>query len=566
MKRFLLILACLALLILPAAAEESGFPGVWVETEGEGTLTIRLDGTATMEYSYGAVSEFQWEETDAGARFTQGMWYHSPMVLLDENTLSIDGGWMVFAREGFLPTTDPALLLNAVPVGEEGEPYLGTWALTSVLLEGEAYDPAYFGLTTTIIFHADGTMTSDDGIEPYTTTWFVSYGHAVVEGDILVINDDGSLTLETPDGTMIFSFIEDEPEENLTFTPVGEEGNVFLGLWTLEAIVMDGESISPSLLGMTMNMDFSADGTVVMTDDGEASTGPWYIENGAAMMDGQALTINNDGKLVMADEEASLIFARGEGAASEPLSEEEQWLLLLGLMSEADDDPSELPESMQPFVGEWYMVYCHTGGLTGDLRTMGVTGYLTLDADGTGYLIGVADEFADWYEEEGVIRFGESGTPMYLLGDEADGTSLFLQYGTEEGGYMIFHQDETAVWTPGLYPLEGAVPAMPATSDAPVSSGSALLMETRYVCKSYTASGFTLNAATLGAEYAAVFHANGTVDFVLAGISLTGLPCTAADGAYVIDYYGNPLSCIPTDAGFDMDYFGSMTMHFVPAE
>lgn len=611
---FTLILFCLAALCAPVMAEEAAaFVGVWIETEGYGTLTIRQDGTATMAYYDGSMMETTWSLTDDGCRFGDGMWYNSPMALLDENTLSVSSGWMIFVREGFLPTTDEALLLGAEPVGEEGAPFLGTWALCSVILEGEAYDPALFDMTMTLTFHEDGTVVSDEGGELYTTTWSVSYGSAIVEGDILTISEDGKLIYSVSDGQMIF----DKVVEEESAAPAAEVSTELTGVWTLLSVEMDGDMINPALFGMSMTLTLNEDGTAAFNDGEEVSTANWYVSDAVVYVDGMPLTLDDNGCLVLEEDGAKMLFAQGEATPSEAPSEEEQWLALMGLLEGSDDEgdgwgeddgwddwgeddgwddwgendtwddwgeddawddwgeddtwddwdaSTELSEAQLPYVGEWYMVYCHTGGLTGDLRIMDVNGYLTLDADGTGYLISVTDEFGVWYEEEGVIRFGESGTPMYLLGDEADGTSPFLQYGTEEGGYMIFHQDEEAVWTPGLYPLEGAVPAMPAASDAPVSSGSALLMETRYVCKSYTASGFTLDAATLGAEYAAVFHANGTVDFVLAGIPLTGLPCTAADGAYVIDYYGNPLSCVPTDAGFDMDYFGSMTMHFVPAE
>lgn len=75
-----------------------------------------------------------------------------------------------FTREGFTPTTDEALLLGAEPVGEEGVPFLGTWALTGLIMEGESIDPALFGLTMTLTFMENGTVVSDDGFEPYTTT------------------------------------------------------------------------------------------------------------------------------------------------------------------------------------------------------------------------------------------------------------------------------------------------------------------------------------------------------------------------------------------------------------
>ena len=39
-----------------------------------------------------------------------------------------------------------------------------------------------------------------------------------------------------------------------------------------------------------------------------------------------------------------------------------------------------------------------------------------------------------------------------------------------------------------------------------------------------------------------------------------------AEGVYAINYYGTMFNCVPTATGFDMDYYGTMTMHFTPAE
>lgn len=287
------------------------------------------------------------------------------------------------------------------------------------------------------------------------------------------------------------------------------------------------------------------------------------------------LTLDENDQLVFAQDDGTMIFARlGEEnpfGFEEP-TEEEQWLALLEMMASAgedEEDLSHLPEAHQPYVGQWYLCYAATGGLTGDLRAFGVTGTLNLGSDYWGSLTGIADEYDYWYEDEGIIRFGEGGMPMYLLGDAGSDAGLFLQYGTEAGGYMIFHKDPEAVWTPGLYPLAGSAPAAsaaPAVSDASASSGSALRSEVRYVCTSYTAAGFTMDASTLGVEYAVTLHANGTADMILGGVPLAGLPYTVADGLCTLDYYGMSLVCTPTDAGFDMDYFGSMMMHFVPAE
>ena len=56
MKHFLaLLLGCMLLFCIPIFAEdqaltETGYPGIWIETEGYGTLTISADGFARMEY------------------------------------------------------------------------------------------------------------------------------------------------------------------------------------------------------------------------------------------------------------------------------------------------------------------------------------------------------------------------------------------------------------------------------------------------------------------------------------------------------------------------------------
>lgn len=475
MKRLLSLLLCLPFLFsitafaetLSQARIDSGMVGVWIENDGNGTLTVRLDGTAEMIYYDDTVTQCHWDVTDTGAKFTDGMWYNSPMELLEENTLSVAKGWMIFTREGFLPITDPAVLLNAVPVGEDGAAFLGQWTLSTLIMEGEEYDPAIFDMTMHLTFNADGTIVTDDGLEPYTTTWFVSYGSAVVEGDILVLNENDQLVLQASDGSMVFTRV---PEETPT-APAGEE-------------------------------------------------------------------------------------------SEEKLSEEELLLLLLSLMASTED--STLPEEHQGFAGQWHLCYVATGGLTGDLRSMGVTGMLILNEDYTGVLSGIGDEEASWYEdEEGVIRFGESGMPMYLLGDETSPAGIFLQYGSEMGGYMIFHQDEEAVWDPAAYALQPSVPAPAADQSA---AGSQATPGTRYVCTTYTAGGVTNDASILGVEYAVDFRTDGLVDFTMASFTMKDLGCTVAeDGARTIHYVGSDFLCVPTEAGFDMDYFG-MILHMVPAE
>ena len=591
MKRIASLLLAFMLFLCPLAlAEESGFPGVWIENDGYGTLVILADGTARMDYYDGTVTDTTWGLTEDGYRFGEGMWNNSPMELLDDNTLSVSDGWCIFTREGFLPTTDDALLLGAEPVGEEGEPFLGGWELTLLIIEGEEVAPSLFGMTMDITFNADGTVVTDDGLEPYTTTWFVSYGSAVVEGDILVLDENDQLVLNTVDGSMVFTHIpeelppveeplpteepapiEEEPVSQPAPIPVGEEGEPFLGEWTLFSMLIGGDPIDPALFGMTMVLNFTEDGLVTVTDDLDTQTTTWHVADGAAMVEGSPLTLNEDGLLVLEDEEGTVMFfmhPEEETLEDTELSDADQLLALLELLAQLegmDDDLSDMPENHQGFVGEWQLCYLMTGGLTGDLRPMGVTGSLSLYSDYTGWLTGIADESGDWYEdEEGVIRFGENGMPLFLIDAEADGLGVYLQYGTEAGGCMIFHQDPEAVWTPGLYPLQ--TPASAAEVTAPAASGGEIRLGVKYVCTSYSVGGVPNDASILGAEYAILFREDGLADFTMSGFTFTDLGCTVAeDGARTIHYAGNTFPCVPTVTGIDMNYFG-IIYHMVPAE
>lgn len=470
MKRSLsLFLAFLFLLCIPAQAEnaaqariDSGIVGIWIETEGYGTLTMRADGTATMVYYENTVSDCNWELTEDGGRFTDGMWFGSSITMENENVLSVADGWMLFTRDGVdaeLPETDWSEL-DPVPVGEEGVP--------------------------------------------------------------------------------------------------------FLGEWTLESIEADGASMSPALLGMEMILTLTEDGLVTIFDGIDTMMAVWYVEYDAAMVDGTPLTLNEEGKLIMEDDGVAMIFTQGEMEAGEDLSEEELLQLLLEMMASTQDTPtSDLPEALQDYVGEWHLCYCATGGLTGDLRTMGITGKLVLNADGTGTLSGLADETGTWYDDDGIVRFGETGMPLSLHGEKDAPSGLFLQYGSELGGYMIFHQDEAAVWDPSML----AAPAAPEAAAAPASilADGADRTNIRFVCKQYTSAGYTGDASVLGAEYAVLFHEDGTADFTMVGFTMTALPYTITeDGVYAINYYGTFFNCVPTDAGFDMDYYGTMTLHLIP--
>lgn len=543
--------------VTPADADPALFIGAWelveLRMDGESYPAVEMDMEMRLELADGGAATIYSTSQEASFWSVAG-----PGVLIDDTLMIPDGegrllfldrfSVMVFApAENSAPISTETLTPGQPATGAAAEAFFGSWALATVEFDGESYDPALFGMSMSITFGADGTVMLFDDSEASMDVWTYADGQMIVDGSALYIDAEDHLVLADPSAAMIFTRTGDI---DYTITPavtdsayesMGAAQEDFFGTWALDSIELEGEIYDPALFVMSMSLTFAPDGTAAIDDSGETETGSWQYTDGQMIVEDMMFFIDTQGRLIFADPSGAMIFLR------------------------TGDAPAATGEAGNPasFVGQWYMCYCQTGGLTGDLRTMGLTATLTIFSDGTGMLTGVADEYGMWYEDEGVMRFGESGMPMTLLGDPA---APFLQYGSTAGGYMIFSQDETAQWDPSLLETPAA-PAAPAASDAPAAPAGSILTDVKYVCTSFTSAGFTMDAVNLGAEYALVFHVSGTVDFTVAGFTAPGLACTiGADGSCTIDYYGSPISCIPTDAGVDLDYFGSMTLHFVPAE
>lgn len=115
----------------------------------------------------------------------------------------------------------------------------------------------------------------------------------------------------------------------------------------------------------------------------------------------------------------------------------------------------------------------------------------------------------------------------------------------------------------------------PAAMPEPAASGAEAMIGKKYVMTDADVNGYNMTAAQMGnLEYSILLQEDGTVTFVMAGSDIPGLtwaygriPTEAgeADGI-VIDYYTQALNLAPTEKGFDMDYFGSMLMHFAPED
>lgn len=543
---------------VPADDASADFLGNWVEDDGRGVLTFNADFTAVMNFTDGRVYDMNWKTTDTGAMFTSGNWFDTAMVIEDENTLNIGDGWMILYREGTQDSGDEIPV--AKPIGAEGEAYFGTWTMD------------LGGMAMNLTLNQDGTCAMEMFGESEPGVWSIVDGKANVMGDEIYIDGDGNLVV--PAAEMVFtkaggaaSSGTEQPAAAVDYVP--SVADDFIGGWICKA--------DPNMQILLL------EGEANLIEGGELYTVDWSVVDGVAEFDGMKLYITENYSIGILDMYGEQVeFERGyvekpKASAAAPETDDsdemsdEDLLALLALLGQMENSEgsSELPEALQPYVGTWHMVYMATGGLEGDLRTMGINAKLELNADGTGKLSGAADDAGKWYDDEGQVRFGQAESPLTLL----DGG--FLRYGSQLAGYMVFSQDANAVWSPAPAATE-----VPVATAAPAAAPSASFdsyedyMEIKFVATTYTSFGTTLDASTLGAEYAVTFHANGTCEFIMAGINTPGLTwglqevamgLTKAE-AFVINYYGVNYNCIPTATGFDMDFYGTMNLHFVPAQ
>ena len=316
--------------------------------------------------------------------------------------------------------------------------------------------------------------------------------------------------------------------------PVGEAGAPYVGLWQADILEMDGESYPVADMGMEMNFTLNADGTAESYDGEVAETGTWTVENGVVTLDGMPMTAE-DGKLVMEEDGMKLIFVKEDGA-SVPAA-----------------DAAPVSGDGAAYVGTWQANLLEMDGESYPVADMGLVMYFTLNADGT------AESYDGEVAETGTWAF-ENGAVI------VDGVEIQV---TEDGRLLMEDADSKLFFVrtdaaPDVSAIE-AEPVSPETETA-ASVDLSSRMDIRYVCQSAETEGVTLDASLLGGEYSLTLHADGTADFVMVGSLIPGLPWTQDGETILIDYFGNSMVALPTETGFDLNFFDSMLLHLVAAQ
>ncbi len=214
-----------------------------------------------------------------------------------------------------------------------------------------------------------------------------------------------------------------EPEPALVpAAPVGEEGKAFFGLWNGVEMIYGGESMD-----MVMTLILLEDGRMIVAEepidlsdlsilDGVEWPG-WYVENGVAIGDGCVMTIMDDGRLVVEEDGAQLIFERA-GAETAAAEGEFSYIGCNFVLTKAETvvNGQSFPVDAAAF-GEWKV--CFNADNSASLMQSGVE----LPAE---YLIWKNDEAGNF-----VVDYSVMGVSyMSFVLTPADGALTMDYYGT----------------------------------------------------------------------------------------------------------------------------------------
>ena len=379
---------------------------------------------------------------------------------------------------------------------------------------------------------------------------------ASVEATAPIAPDAPETTAEpetTPEST-------DEPAPETTAAPENtpETQNAaipdeYLGVWYGVSMEMEGVSYPLADMGMEMTLTIGADGAAEINMNGDVDSIHCVMQDGTLMADGVAFTLQ-DGLLTFSMDDVTMTFSLEKPEASDasfPFINDSVTIddfkgvwTLVRVTAHGMTQPAEAAE----MAGDTLVIYGDTCDLT--LQGMTLDG-LSCSMGGFMLLISTPDG-------EAGITLREDGTISLEMSD------LTLWY----------ERTSDAPEASVKEPIPEVTPE-PAAAPEPAVSGAEVMIGKKYVMTDADVNGYNMTAAQMGNfEYSILLQEDGAVTFVMADSDIPGLtwaygkvPTEAGEvDGVVIDYYTQALNLVPTEKGFDMDYFGSMLMHFAPED
>ena len=347
------------------------------------------------------------------------------------------------------------------------------------------------------------------------------------------------------------------PENTLEAQSAAIPGE-YLGTWYGVSLDIGGTFYPLADLGMEVTVTIAADGAAEMNSNGEVERFQCAVQDGALTAGAKTLTLQ-EGMLQLSEDSAAMLMSREkpEAAAEAPA-------------------PVDETATLDSFKGVWTASRVSAEGMTlpaaaadmaGDTLTIyGDTCDLTL----SGYLLDGLPCHMDGHRLIFTLLDGECAVTRHT-----DGTlSLMLEEASVWYEYTGEAPEAPAVPTQAPMPEPTAEPMTePTAAPAPAAPGAASMVGRKFVMTDADVSGYNMSAAMMGGfEYSILLREDGNVEFVMAGANIPSLTWSygrvptdsgEADGI-VIAYPGQLLYLVPTEQGFDMDYFGTMLMHFAP--
>ena len=194
------------------------------------------------------------------------------------------------------------------------------------------------------------------------------------------------------------------------------------GTWYLNEISAEGVSVNPVSVGMDMSITINADGTALVTLNGEDTDSSWAMEDGKVVVtmegDPQAFT-PEDGKLVAEESGAKMILER------------EKAEVVVFTPGEAKADAT-----MDDYNGTWNAFLVDMMGMQMTLEEMGLTMQVVVENGKAVVLEGMGDEMvsseADAEVKDGLLLLMLDGMDtgsalQYLEGDMLEMTQPVVE-------------------------------------------------------------------------------------------------------------------------------------------
>ena len=339
-------------------------------------------------------------------------------------------------------------------------------------------------------------------------------------------------------------------------TPEAQDAAIpdeYLGIWYGVSMEMEGVSYPLADMGMELTLTIGADGAAEMNMNGEGESIQCSMQDGVLTADGVGIALQNN-MLVVSEDGMTMTLSREKPEASAapiPVIDESATIDdLKGIwtLARVTMDGVTLPAEAAEMAGDALVVYGDNCDLT--LQGMTIDG-LTCRMDGYALLISILDG-------EAAATLREDGTLCLEMSDVT----------------LWYERTGDAPEAPAAEPVPETT-SEPATIPETTAGGAEVMIGKKYVMTDADVNGYNMTAAQMGNfEYSILLQEDGAVTFVMAGSDIPGLtwaygriPTEAGEvDGVVIDYYTQALNLVPTEKGFDMDYFGSMLMHFAPED